>query len=182
MQGLPTPSYPWYTIVDGADLEQGDLIRDCPILRMDLAQMEADGYVDFEKQNGIILTQSCDLRLRENGRCKADQVVLCPVHSLADFEQGHAFRDPKQWEEARKGRRFSYTVLNKCDLGDDPYECLLVDLSSLFCVSVGVLRGLAEQQGKRARLNPPYREHLSQAFARFFMRVGLPVDIPSFSD
>ena len=25
---------------------------------------------------------------------------------------------------------------------------------------------------------PPYREHLAQAFARFFMRVGLPIDIP----
>ena len=30
------------------------------------------------------------------------------------------------------------------------------------------------------RLLPPYGEHLSQAFARFFMRVGLPVDIPPF--
>jgi hypothetical protein len=28
------------------------------------------------------------------------------------------------------------------------------------------------------RLLPPYREHLSQSFARYFMRVGLPVDIP----
>jgi len=26
-------------------------------------------------------------------------------------------------------------------------------------------------------VNPPYREHLSQAFARFFMRVGLPIPI-----
>ena len=29
----------------------------------------------------------------------------------------------------------------------------------------------------RIRVLPPYREHLSQAFARFFMRVGLPQDI-----
>jgi hypothetical protein len=35
--------------------------------------------------------------------------------------------------------------------------------------------------GRRLRLLPPYREHLSQAFARFFMRVGLPVDIPPFN-
>jgi hypothetical protein len=33
---------------------------------------------------------------------------------------------------------------------------------------------LQEQQLPRLRLLPPYREHLSQAFARFFMRVGLP--------
>jgi hypothetical protein len=30
------------------------------------------------------------------------------------------------------------------------------------------------------RLLPPYRKHLSQSFARFIMRVGLPIDIPSF--
>jgi len=31
----------------------------------------------------------------------------------------------------------------------------------------------------RKRLLPPYREHLSQSFARYFMRVGLPADIPA---
>ena len=41
-----------------------------------------------------------------------------------------------------------------------------------------LVRELAASQGPRLRLNPPYREHLAQAFARFFMRVGLPVDIP----
>jgi len=39
------------------------------------------------------------------------------------------------------------------------------------------LRGLAQRGEPRLRLRPPYREHLSQAFARFFMRVGLPTDI-----
>ena len=34
---------------------------------------------------------------------------------------------------------------------------------------------------RRLRLLPPYREHLSQSFARFFMRVGLPIDTPSFT-
>ncbi len=29
-------------------------------------------------------------------------------------------------------------------------------------------------------LCPPYREHLSQSFAKFFMRVGLPTDVPHF--
>ncbi len=35
----------------------------------------------------------------------------------------------------------------------------------------------AKQLG-RLRLLPPYREHLSQSFARQFMRVGLPIDLP----
>ena len=36
----------------------------------------------------------------------------------------------------------------------------------------------ARRLGNRLRLCPPYREHLAQSFARFFMRVGLPIDIP----
>lgn len=32
----------------------------------------------------------------------------------------------------------------------------------------------------RLRLLLPYREHLAQSFARFFMRIGLPIDIPEF--
>lgn len=40
-----------------------------------------------------------------------------------------------------------------------------------------IIKGIAERNGKRLRLCPPYREHLSQAFARYFMRVGLPINI-----
>jgi hypothetical protein len=36
---------------------------------------------------------------------------------------------------------------------------------------------LRERKKLRIRLSPPYREHLSQSFARFFMRVGLPTPI-----
>ena len=55
----------------------------------------------------------------------------------------------------------------------------IIDFKSVV-LPVGFLRNFAVQQGPRVRLMPPYREHLSQSFARFFMRVGLPVDIPSF--
>ncbi|MBD5492017.1 MAG: hypothetical protein HDR16_07880 [Lachnospiraceae bacterium] len=40
-----------------------------------------------------------------------------------------------------------------------------------------IAKEMAFKNGKRLRLCPPYREHLSQAFARYFMRVGLPVNI-----
>ena len=33
---------------------------------------------------------------------------------------------------------------------------------------------VAAAQNPRLRLKAPYREHLSQAFARFYMRVALP--------
>ena len=34
--------------------------------------------------------------------------------------------------------------------------------------------------GNRHRLQSPFLEHFSQAFARFFMRVGLPSSIPAY--
>jgi hypothetical protein len=46
--------------------------------------------------------------------------------------------------------------------------------------TLGTLADHAKRLGPRWRLKPPFLEHLSQAFARFFMRVGLPSTIPEF--
>jgi hypothetical protein len=50
----------------------------------------------------------------------------------------------------------------------------------VYSLLVAFLRKTSLLNGRRLRLLPPYRENASQAFARFFMRVGLPVDIPPF--
>lgn len=57
----------------------------------------------------------------------------------------------------------------------------IVDFHNVYGVPLEFARRFADGKGKRLRLLPPYREHLSQAFARFFMRVGLPTDIPKFT-
>ena len=64
--------------------------------------------------------------------------------------------------------------------GEQDIPFTLVEFSRLFMTSRESLQEFAKSKDSRPRLNPPYREHLSQAFARYFMRVGLPSDIPSF--
>jgi hypothetical protein len=59
-------------------------------------------------------------------------------------------------------------------------EVRIVDFRRVFSLPLTFVRQRAPRTGDRLRLLPPYREHLSQAFARYFMRVGLPQDIPSF--
>ena len=59
-------------------------------------------------------------------------------------------------------------------------DFLVIDFRSLFGVNLRTIKDLVTHQQPRIRLLPPYREHLAQAFARFFMRVGLPVDVPPF--
>jgi hypothetical protein len=53
----------------------------------------------------------------------------------------------------------------------------LVDFGRIFGLPKPFVTQFAASQGKRLRLRSPYREYLSQSFARFFMRVGLPQDI-----
>jgi hypothetical protein len=51
---------------------------------------------------------------------------------------------------------------------------MLVDLRRLHTVSREVLQTLCRSGFRRARLPPPYREHLAKHFADTFSRIGLP--------
>ena len=86
----------------------------------------------------------------------------------------------EHWNMARKGQVPGFHVLNKCELEGFKRDHRVVDFHRVHSLPLDFVRKIADELGERIRLQPPYREHLSQAFARFFMRVGLPVDIPEF--
>ena len=169
-------------MAEGDDLQQGDVLAGCPVLRPSLGAVTkaSEVEVQFFRRLGIILTQSCDLAMRADGRCHSEEVLFCSVFSLGELVNHRLFGRRAGWEEARKGRHPGFHVPNRCDLPGHEREFLLVDFSRAFTVDVDLVRELAASQGPRLRLLPPYREHLAQAFARFFMRVGLPMDFPPF--
>ncbi len=92
----------------------------------------------------------------------------------------NSFRTQGGKESLRQGRIVGYHLLNKCEISGFERDYQVVDFRSVYSVPFDFILELARMRGERLRLLPPYREHLSQAFARFFMRVGLPVDIPAF--
>ena len=54
-------------------------------------------------------------------------------------------------------------------------ELRVVDFHEIFTLPRDFLEEFVKRlSAPRIRLLPPYREHLSPAFARFLMRVGLP--------
>jgi hypothetical protein len=67
--------------------------------------------------------------------------------------------------------------LERCDISGFEKDNIIVDFKSTFSVPLAYLKDNINFEENRLRLLPPYREHLSQQFARFFMRVGLPLDI-----
>ena len=90
------------------------------------------------------------------------------------------FRSSRGKEELRRGNVPGYHMLAACDLEGLEAEIRVVELRTVYTVSLSLLQRVASARRTRLRLNSPYREHLAQAFARFIMRVGLPVDIPPF--
>jgi hypothetical protein len=176
--------YPWFAIVQGDSLEQGDILRHCPAFTppgdLDLTMQNlSSSSVQFQVRHYdvIVMSQTCDLI---KGREKVDQVLLCSLHAREDFDEKTALGKVEGWENARKGRFPAYHVINKCDLSGHESAPRMVSFYQVFSLPMESLRNLAEHAGERLRLLPPYREHLSQAFARFFMRIGLPADIPPF--
>ena len=60
-------------------------------------------------------------------------------------------------------------------------QSLVVDFGHIVSLPINYLENHAASIGKRWRLSSPFLEHYSQAFARFFMRVGLPSGIAQFT-
>lgn len=177
-------SYPWYSIVKGPDLEQGDLIRGCPVIEpiYEPLDPEEETYSLEAKQLNfdiVILSQTCDLI-----NDKIDSVLVSPFHPVDEFIDANtpnltSKARKSAREEIRRGYRPSFHMLARCDFPKFEHDIQIIDFQRLFTVPKSLLVQLAELQGERIRLMPPYREHLGQSFARYFMRVGLPIDIPS---
>ena len=171
-----TERYPWYDFVEGDELEQGDIIENCPISVATETETEDGRWkLQWEERDLVVLSQSCDLI---KGREKLSEVLMAAVWKQSELS-GH-LATTKGLEDARRGNLPGVHLLAASDFPGTVSEILVVDFRRVSTLPLTFLRKRVLQQQRRLRLLPPYREHLSQAFARFFMRVGLPVDIPAF--
>ncbi len=173
-------SYVWFRTIAGDELEQGDILEKCPVFSPPESLLPQAPFVEFEEKtyNVIIVSQSCDIARRDDA---LSQVLLCPVWTIDELMPGrgkNAKRD--ELEDLRKGKRPALHLLNRCDLPDFSRDFRVVDFRRVYSLPIGYVRAVARGYSTRLRLCPPYREHLSQSLARYFMRVGLPVDIPTF--
>ena len=139
-----------------------------------------DGLVEavfgWELRDVVVMSQSCDMVA---GREKITEALLCPVWRRSELAEGH-LSTAKGMEDARRGNLPGFHVLAACDLPGAKREVRVVDFRRVHSLPLPFLRRRGSSANGRLRLLPPYREHLSQAFARFFMRVGLPADVPPF--
>jgi hypothetical protein len=187
----------WYEIVDAdTRLTQGDLIFDCPLVSWDPASVtpaENAGQTSRTLQDAVraiaadvvVMTQACDLEHEKVGN-----VVLCPHLPVAAYRAlweetlRKSAHNPseKAWrktcDDIANGYVWNQSFLNSFSTREMSSEIRVVEFREVFTVPRAFIESLLRaRKTPRLRLLPPYREHLSQAFARFFMRVGLPQPI-----
>jgi hypothetical protein len=169
---------PFWTAVEGPTLRQGDYLPRCLVPVFDPAFGPPDEIHDVRvgEFDLIIVTQSCDLETQ-----RARLVALCPIYHISRFEEiNPSFARRGRWNEALKGRIEGLHLLASPTDPADNRDARVVDFREIYSLPYPYLVKQADQLGPRWRLLSPYLEHFSQAFARFFMRVGLPSTIPEF--
>jgi hypothetical protein len=179
--------YPWYEVVTGDALMQGDIIKNCKIIEPVFeANKEADYGEDIKKYfaDVIIVSQSCDLT-----NDKIEFVNVSPFETLSEYqnEVDKNLPEPEnkkarlsRWNKLREGLIIGFHMLDEYKIIGQESEHLVINFHYVYSIPINYLKYQAVVNGERLRLLPPYREHLAQAFAKFFMRVGLPSDIPKF--
>lgn len=179
----------WYAKVEGGKpLLQGSFVDGLPIVQPAFLSkedgasegapsVEAFGYkvrVQAKRYDVVIMSQSCDL---ENE--KLDFVLVCPHWSFETLEQKDAyFRSSEGRTALQQGSVPAYHLLPPCNLDTKTWGFRVVDFRAAQVVPYLFIRQFADEQSYRVQLNSPYREYLSQAYARFIMRVGLPQNLP----
>jgi len=172
--------YKWYDEVPAnSSIEQGDILERCNVIIPNERHYQAlqenkehEVPLDVIAINAIVLSQSCDIQ-----NDKIDSIIVCPIWSLKNFiRQGDWFNSSKAREDLRQGKFPEYHLLQKFETDELPNDFYFVDFQRIYSVPKRFLEAIANSKPHK-RLLPPYREHLSQSFARYFMRVGLPVDI-----
>lgn len=174
----------WWEEVTGRELAQGDVLPGLEVPRVPALPDHGAGRAEIEVEtvdlDVIVLTQTCDLE-----HAKQEEVLVGRVISWTDFVTAQVAAG----NEAVRSRQFARNLRNgtipplhllRHHDGDPALPWALVHFRELHTMARDRLEDDAARQRTRLRLRSPYREHLGQAFARFFMRVGLPLDVGDF--
>lgn len=175
----------WYEVVDGPGLLQGDVLLRCPIVTV-LDSLpwpllpDTKFAVGVTPRDLVVMTQSCDLENDKVEDVLLAQLVDWPQIVRNETERGNRFIQSVQFRrQLLAGNVPGLSLLHKY-LPKPELDWSVVNFHHLYSLPKSFVVKFATGSGSRLRLRSPYREHLAQAFARYFMRVGLPHDARAF--
>lgn len=164
--------YPWYSITPRNDpLSQGDLI-DGLIVVFPYLDKNGKWKADKAEFDVVVMTQSCDLVDMHDD----DLVLLCPRDSP---QQAQGTKLLSNWKNLVDGKIINQHLIDKCEIKGYEFDYQIINLKYVITMKFSLLKQQVETKKNRVSIMPPYREYMGQAFARQFMRIGLPNTIPS---
>ena len=164
-------------------LEQGDILRQISVLVPEHAPVPGSTELSASivSLDAIILTQTCDIEQR-----KVDDLIVGAIIDWAEMvrvegPRNQLIRSSKFRDKLIEGSIPSMSLLHK---HEEPFlNWSVVNFKQLFSVPRSSIESMpAFESTPRLRLISPYKEHLAQSFARFFMRVGLPLPADDFRE
>ena len=174
----------WYEIVTGDSLLQGDILFACPVVFFSgpwsFPLQATDLGYEVMPINAIVMTQSCDLENQKTDLALVAIVSDWQATALAEYRGGNTAVKSRDFRKKLiEGSIPGLSLLHKRE-GTPTLEWSVANFHRLYTLPKAFLQQFAQSSGPRLRLRSPYREHLAQAFARYFMRVGLPHDAKDF--
>ncbi|MBE3087685.1 MAG: hypothetical protein IMZ71_00990 [Chloroflexi bacterium] len=168
-------------------LRQGEIIAGFKQLQVDVAKLpEVIELVPVAHPYVIVLSQDCDLlqdferRVDNENENMLESVLFCaatPANS--DFRHGLEI-NRTEWKKLTENRdpRFHFlrAVANADDAKGIGLPQLAVDFKRYSALPTAEAYYWLQQSDRRCRLESPYLEHLSNRFAAYMSRVGLPLD------
>ena len=160
--------WPWYEAIQSTtDLQQGDILEGVEVPILD----RFSGDMVVEEYDLVVMTQSCDIE------DDIDHIVFCPVWDHDQEEIASSFNNKSKIDSLLKGRTIGFYPISKSALPECSRPWRIVQFQRMIELSRSDVFDQMSSMGTRLRMLPPYRESLSQQFARFFMRVGLPIPV-----
>lgn len=173
-----------YNIHNDERIVQGDIYRDIPYYRY----ISQDTLEVFNFPYIVVLTQDCDLEQDFDNRTKTQRedqdkcinsILICPAYLLATFRAGTHLQEAnikmrrinsEQLSKIKSHQDTRYHYLHE----DKQYQVpeLVIDFKHYHTIP---RESLYEMKGQYlTTINEIFREHLSQRFANYFGRIGLP--------
>ena len=113
--------------------------------------------------------------------CLAEPIDLFRASWVRIRERKAKTHGNEAWENYLRalgnGFVWSHAVLNAATFPEISTPTRVVSLHDIHTLPIDFVESYYANQGDRLRLRSPYLEHLSQSFARFFMRVALPIEV-----
>lgn len=162
----------WYGNIEGG-LEQGDVLFDFPLPAVTYDSATGNLGLARARRDVVVITQTCDIP-----KPAQSDLLLGLVFSYSELSESNgAFKSSEFRTSLSRGTTISEFALPPKPAGGS--EFLVVSFRKLHVIPKDYVIDRRGENG--VRLMSPYKEYFAQAYARFTMRVGLPMPLPKIN-